>query len=450
MANQRDLNRIKQGVKFWNTWRKRDQQRRPDLRGAHLKKVNLSNADLSGADFRGADLSETDLRGTNLIEADLKGANLNGATLRGTDLSGANLSKAVLSGADLTGAHLRGATLTYAYLSKANLKYTDLSGADLSEAHLVEADFNRPILRGANLSRTNLAGRNLRGINLSGANLVGINLSEAILEAADLSEADLTRANLSGANLSGANLSRANLGEADLSGADLTKVIFIGTNLENTLLTNCLVYGISAWDVQMGGAIQLDLVITLPDQPTITVDNLKVAQFIYLLLNNKEIRDVIDTITSKVVLILGRFTTERKAILDALKDELRKHNYLPVLFDFEKPTSQDLTGTVTTLAHLARFIIVDLTDPSSAPYEVATIVPHTVVPIQPLLLREPLVVAGKVVERHEFAMFEDLRRRHHWVLPTFRYQDAAELLVSLQAQIIAPAEQKARELMQPK
>src|SRR6266571_2854143 len=415
MANQRDLNRIKQGVKFWNTWRKRDQQRRPDLRGAHLKKVNLSNADLSGADFRGADLSETDLRGTNLI-------------------------KAVLSGADLTGAHLRGATLTYAYLSKANLKYTDLSGADLSEAHLVEADFNRPILRGANLSRTNLAGRNLRGINLSGANLVGINLSEA----------DLTRANLSGANLSGANLSRANLGEADLSGADLTKAIFIGTNLENTLLTNCLVYGISAWDVQMGGAIQLDLVITLPDQPTITVDNLKVAQFIYLLLKNKEIRDVIDTITSKVVLILGRFTTERKAILDALKDELRKHNYLPVLFDFEKPTSQDLTGTVTTLAHLARFIIVDLTDPSSAPYEVATIVPHTVVPIQPLLLREPLVVAGKVVERREFAMFEDLRRRHHWVLPTFRYQDAAELLVSLQAQIIAPAEQKARELMQPK
>ena len=32
----------------------------------------------------------------------------------------------------------------------------------------------------------------------------------------------------------------------------------------------------------------------------------------------------IDTITSKVVLILGRFTEERKKVLDALGDELRK------------------------------------------------------------------------------------------------------------------------------
>ena len=41
------------------------------------------------------------------------------------------------------------------------------------------------------------------------------------------------------------------------------------------------------------------------------LDNLKVAQFVYLLLNNAEIRDVIDTITSKVVLILGRHALER-------------------------------------------------------------------------------------------------------------------------------------------
>jgi hypothetical protein len=177
---------------------------------------------------------------------------------------------------------------------------------------------------------------------------------------------------------------------------------------------------------------------------------LKVAQFIYLLLNNKEIRDVIDTITSKVVLILGRFTSERKAILNAIRDELRKRGYSPVLFDFEKPTSRDLTETVSILAHLARFIIVDLTDPSSAPHEVVTVIPHTVVPVQPLLWQEPLMVDGKVVERHEYAMFEDLRRRYHWVLPTFRYQDMTELLNTLQAHIIDPAEQKARELTQPK
>jgi hypothetical protein len=45
--------------------------------------------------------------------------------------------------------------------------------------------------------------------------------------------------------------------------------------------------------------------------------------FVYLLLDKERIRNIIDTITGKVVLILGRFTDERKAVLDALRDELR-------------------------------------------------------------------------------------------------------------------------------
>ena len=37
-------------------------------------------------------------------------------------------------------------------------------------------------------------------------------------------------------------------------------------------------------------------------------------------------------------------------------------------------------------------------------------------------------------------------RRHPWVLPTFRYEDTADLLASLKEHIIEPAELKAREL----
>ncbi len=117
----------------------------------------------------------------------------------------------------------------------------------------------------------------------------------------------------------------------------------------------------------------------------ITVDSLKVAQFIYLLLINEEIREVIDTITSKVVLILGRFTPGRKQILDAIKNELRKRNYSPILFDFEKPSSRDITETVSTLAHLSRFVIADITDAKSIPQELSHIVPFLPsVPIVPL------------------------------------------------------------------
>jgi hypothetical protein len=82
-------------------------------------------------------------------------------------------------------------------------------------------------------------------------------------------------------------------------------------NLTDADLTGCRVYGISAWDLKLEGAKQRDLVITAPGQPEITVDNIEVAQFIYLLLHNKKISNVIDTITSKVVLILGRFSFTR-------------------------------------------------------------------------------------------------------------------------------------------
>src|SRR2546423_1370710 len=197
----------------------------------------------------------------------------------------------------------------------------------------------------------------------------------------DLSEADLIGANLSRANLSEANLSEANLSKANLSEANLSKATLVRTNLAQANLTDCQIYGISAWDIQLEEAKQNNLVITLEGQPTITVDNLEVAQFIYLLLNNPKIRDVIDTIAKKAVLILGRFTPERKAVLDALREALRIHGYVPILFDFDKPVTRDLTETVSTLAHLARFIVADLTDPSSIPQELYAIVPHRMVPV---------------------------------------------------------------------
>ena len=178
------------------------------------------------------------------------------------------------------------------------------------------------------------------------------------------------------------------------------------------------------------------LVITRSDEPTITVDNLEVAQFIYLLLNNPKIREVIDTIAKKAVLILGRFTPERKAVLDALREALRTYGYLPILFDFEKPSSRNLTETVRTLAHLSRFIIADLTDPSSIPQELHAIVPTLAIPVRPVLLE------GK----KEYAMLLDLLKTYHWMLPIHFYKDQADLLATLKVEVIEPAEQKAQEL----
>ncbi|MEO6966131.1 MAG: hypothetical protein ABI076_09580, partial [Acidobacteriaceae bacterium] len=127
----------------------------------------------------------------------------------------------------------------------------------------------------------------------------------------------------------------------------------------------------------------------------------------------------------------------RKRTLDAIRVELRGRNYLPVLFDFAKPDNKDLTGTVSTLAHLARFIIADLTDPSSVPYELATIVPQIQVPVQAIILDG----------NEEFAMFHDLLK-YSWVLAPYIYTSEQMLLASLNDSVIAPAEAKVSELRQ--
>jgi hypothetical protein len=249
---------------------------------------------------------------------------------------------------------------------------------------------------------------------------------------------NLSQVNLSGVYLNNANLSGKDLTGSNLAGADLSYTVLVQTNFNKADLTGCRIYGIAAWDVKLDGANQSDFVITRRDEPDIAVDNLEVAQFVYLLLRNENVRHVIDTITSKLVLILGRFTHDRQIVLDELKDELRRRDYVPILFDFEKPSNRDLTETVRTLAHMARFVIADITYARSIPQELMAIVPDLPsVPVQPIL--QPSA-------DDEFGMFEHFRR-YNWVLPIYEYKDATEAVAEIKHKIIDPAETKANELI---
>jgi hypothetical protein len=291
----------------------------------------------------------------------------------------------------------------------------------------------------------NLYRANLQNLDLSGASLWSANLELAEMSGANLSDANLKKATLKQANLQGANLRRADLSQADLMFADLRNADLreslldfanlCGANLEGADLTGSLIFGISAWDVKLDGAIQRDLVVTRYGEPLVTTDNIGLGQLMYLLIENSNLRRILDTLTTRTVLILGRFSPERKQILDAIRNELRKRDYLPILFDFEKPSNRDITETVSTLAYIARFVIADITDARSIPQELKAIVPNLPsVPIQPLLLSS----------QHEFSMFEHFRR-FPWVLEPFLYNDQHHLLASIDSHIIRPAEIKARE-----
>jgi uncharacterized protein YjbI with pentapeptide repeats len=464
MASKEQLTLLKAGVQGWNEWLEKTDGIEIDLMGADLSGADLSGADLGKSNLREAKLSEAnlsrafldkaDLSGADLADADLSGAWLNKASLQGTNLSGANLIKAYLVGANLIEAkfgqiNLGGAELRGAFLNEANLTGAYCQEADFSAAYLPYANLSGVDLSGVRLSGTSLYSAILNDTILSGAYLHGAKLMKAHCTAADfsgtdLTDADLSEANLTGANLTGADISRANLFETNLAGADLTGATLINSNLvrvnfSNAKISRSNVYGVNVWDLIGEFEEQKDLVITPLGVSPITIDNIKVAQFVYLLLNNKEIRDVINTLTSKSVLILGRFAIpERKAILDTLREKLRQYDLLPIVFDFDRPTDRDYTETVQTLAGLSLFVIVDVTSPKSTPLEMEATVKQFKIPYVPII--------DLSADPRPFAMMIDSQNSFHWVLQTFGYHTKEELLEHIDAAIISRALKKYNEL----
>jgi uncharacterized protein YjbI with pentapeptide repeats len=303
----------------------------------------------------------------------------------------------------------------------------DLSGSDLYGANLNRVNFN-----GANLKRAFFEKADLGKADLLGANLIQANLIDA-----NLFEANFTRANLSRANLFGANLLGANLSSANMTGATLANAVLANTRIDQAKVSGSWVYGINLWDLEGEFKEQRDLIITHKGQPKITVDNLKVAQLIYLILNNAEIRDAINTLTSKTVLILGRFAPpERKAILEALKNGLREYNLLPIVFEFDRPMDKDVTETIKTLAGLSYFVIADITNPKSSPLELQGTVPDYQIPFV------PIIQAGE----RPFSMMVDLPKKYNWVLDRVLYSSAETLIKALRSEIIDPAIKKHNKL----
>jgi hypothetical protein len=56
-----------------------------------------------------------------------------------------------------------------------------------------------------------------------------------------------------------------------------------------------------------------------------------------------------------------------------------------MVFNFDEPETKDFTDTVRLLCNLSRFVIVDITNPRSAPLELKATVPDYMVPFAPIL-----------------------------------------------------------------
>ena len=135
------------------------------------------------------------------------------------------------------------------------------------------------------------------------------------------------------------------------------------------------------------------------------------------------------------MLILGRFTPERKKVLDAVREKLRSLDFVPMMFDFKGASTKDFAETVKILAGMCRFIIADITDSKSAPLELQATVPDYKVPFVPIIKEgeEP------------FSMFTNLQI-YPWMFDLLKYKDSDQLIAVIDKAIIQPALIKADEL----
>lgn len=346
------------GYVKWSKWRKDNQVRTPNLENANLNKIELLKYDFNNANFKGAQLKEAKLIDCGFIGADLESVNL-----ENSNCSFSNFTKATLNNVNFTSANLINTTMIDC--SCINSKFIDTS--------LVQ----------------NLAGgSNFHSSDFTGSKIVITNLIDC-----NLQETKFVNCFLNGSNLS-------------------------RSNLDNSIIKDSTIYGVSAWDISTEGSTQENLTITNHyNDSVLSVDDLEIANFIYLISNNNKVADAIDNITTKVVLILGRFTPERLETLKYIKSVLKKKNYVPVLFDFEKPDRRDLTETIGIIGRMSKFVVADLTDAKSIPQELSELIPNN-----PSLTIYPIVSK----EHREYSMFEHWER-YPWVKSIYKYEKNSEL-----------------------
>lgn len=151
----------------------------------------------------------------------------------------------------------------------------DFSAAmDIRGMNLCGADFS-----GVDFRWSALIGMNFSGCNFRGADLMGSNLRDSNCLNADFTDADLRWVQFNRTDLRGATLRNAILRGA----------VFIRTDASGADFSNSKVFGVSVWSlVTDADTRQTNLVITSDNQPTVTVDDIEVAQFVYLLLNREK------------------------------------------------------------------------------------------------------------------------------------------------------------------
>ena len=259
------------------------------------------------------------------------------------------------------------------------------------------------------LNQLDFSGMDLTGVSIYRAFAEGLDLRGAVVDGATFEEGDFSRADFRGAQFRNTRFNKTILTGANFEGAtfvncNLNRVNLVAANFCVKEITETVVYGIAAWDLETSDKSKqsklviektYDLYSDFIEQGTVPmmVEDIELAQFVYYLSNHKKMRDALNILNDKGVLLLGRFKDGGLERLYAMREWFQNQGYMAMIFDFARPDNLSLTETVVTMAGLSKFVVVDLSG-SSVPAELQAILTQ---------IKKPLLAFGD-----PYALFPDL------------------------------------------
>lgn len=286
------------------------------------------------------------------------------------------------------------------------------------------------------------SGLHLKGVMIHKAFAEGLDIQNSVFEDVYFDDGDFSRSHFANCRFINTKFNKTIFTDADFQGAT-----FVNCNLNRVNLTNAnfdvkeicetVIYGISSWDLNVSDdAIQSKLVIEktydlyseiiAQGRIPLMVDNIELAQFIYYLSNHKKMRDTINILNKRGVLLLGKFKDGGLERLYKLRDWFSAQNYLPMIFDFDRPNSLDYTETVVTMSGLSKLVVADLSG-NSVPQELHAILTNFV---------KPVVV---YYDTSPYSMLKDLKRKNRY-FHEIKFDGTAENLLSQLPPVITEAE----------
>ena len=274
-------------------------------------------------------------------------------------------------------------------------------------------------------NKVNFSGIHLTNASIHAAFAEGLNISNAQITGCHFEEGDFSRANFSGTTFIDTKFNKTILTDANFFGAtfincNLNRVNLVNANFCLKEIRETIVYGISAWDMETSPdmkqsrlviekSYELYSDIIASGRIPMMVDDIEIAQFVHYLSKHKNMRNLLNGLNSKGVLLLGQFKDGGLERLYKLIDWLKVKNYMPMLFDFDRPGSLDYTETVLTMAGLSKFIIADLSG-GSVPQELHATLTN---------FQKPVIVYS---QKEPYSMFKDLKRKNPHAFD-FVYED---------------------------